>query len=92
MFLWACIFLCIWLLVSGNESDNESEISTENDAESIQSNEADIGLKSLLDDDNHDDDEMNIEKKVCRTVWGLRINYWLNMWNLWYFVFEGGRE
>jgi preprotein translocase subunit SecG len=64
-FLWVCIFIC--LLVSGNESDNESESSTEDDAESIQSQEADIGLKSLLDDDNQDDDEMNI-KKVCRPV------------------------
>jgi hypothetical protein len=67
-------FLCICLLVSGNESDNESENSTEDDAESIQSNEADIGLKSLLDDDNQDDDEMNI-KKVCRTVWCLSKDY-----------------
>jgi hypothetical protein len=61
------VFLFICVLVSGNESDNESENSTEDDAESIQSKEADVGLKSLLDDDNRDDDEMNIEK-VCRTV------------------------
>jgi hypothetical protein len=65
----------MYLLVSGNESDNESENSTEDDAESIQSKETDIGLKSLLDDDNQDGDEMNIEKKVCRTVWGLSKNY-----------------
>jgi hypothetical protein len=64
------IFLCICLLVSGNESDNESENSTEDDAESIESKEAEIGLQSLLDDENQDDDEMNIENKVCRIVWG----------------------
>lgn len=64
------IFLCISLLVSGNESDNESENSTEEDAESIENKEAEIGLQSLLDDENQDDDEMNIENKVCRTVWG----------------------
>ncbi|PNF36884.1 hypothetical protein B7P43_G08882 [Cryptotermes secundus] len=50
--------------ISGNESDNESENSTEDDAESVQSKEVDIGLKSLLDDDNQNGDEMSIEKKV----------------------------
>lgn len=52
--------ICVYFLVSGNESEN----STEGDEDSIQSKEAGIGLKSLLNDDN-EDDETSTEKKVC---------------------------
>jgi hypothetical protein len=50
-------------LVSGNESYSESENLTNDDEDSTHSNEPEVGLRSLLDDEN--EDEMNTEKKVC---------------------------
>jgi hypothetical protein len=47
-------------------SENESENSTEGEEDSIQSTEAEVGLKSLLNDE--DNDETSIEKKVCRNM------------------------
>jgi len=61
----------VCVLVSGNESYSESENSTNDDDEdddSRHSNEPEVGLRSLLDDEN--EDEMNTEKKVCIIVHG----------------------
>jgi hypothetical protein len=63
--------ICVYFLVSGNESEN----STEGDEDSIQSKEAEVGLKSLLNDDSGDDDETSIEKKVCRIIRSLIKTY-----------------
>jgi hypothetical protein len=63
----SCIFIA-YFLVSGNESYSESENSTNDDADSTHSNEPEVGLRSLLDDEN--EDEMNTEKKVCIIVQG----------------------
>lgn len=60
----------VCFLVSGNESYSESENSTNDDEDSTHNNEPEVGLRSLLDDDNENEDEMNIEKKVCIIVHG----------------------
>jgi hypothetical protein len=64
-----CIFI-VYFLVSGNESYSESENSTDDDGDSTHSNEPEVGLRSLLDDDNENEDEINTEKKVCIIVQG----------------------
>jgi hypothetical protein len=63
----SCIFI-IYFLVSENESYSESENSSDDDGDSTQSNEPEVGLRSLLGDDNENDDETNTEEKVCRIV------------------------
>jgi hypothetical protein len=66
------MYFHVCFLVSGNESYSESENSTnDDDDDSTHSNEPDVGLRSLLDDDNGNEDEMNTEKKVCIIVWFL---------------------
>jgi len=64
------MYFHVCFLVSGNESYSESENSTNDDNDSIHSNEPEVGLRSLLDDDNENEDEMNTEKKVCIIVHG----------------------
>jgi hypothetical protein len=63
------MYFHVCFLVSGNESYSESENSTNDDEEdSTHSNEPEVGLRSLLDNEN--EDEMNTEKKVCIIVHG----------------------
>lgn len=64
------MYLHVCFLVSGNESYSESENSTNDDEDSTHSNEPEVGLRSLLDDDNENEDEMNTEKKVRIIVQG----------------------
>jgi hypothetical protein len=57
--------ICIYFLVSDNESENSTEEDDDDDEDdSIQSKETEVGLKSLLNDDN-EGDETSIERKVC---------------------------
>jgi hypothetical protein len=64
------MYFHVCFLVSGNESYSESENSTNDDEDSTHSNEPEVGLRSLIDDDNENEDEMNTEKKVCVIVLG----------------------
>jgi hypothetical protein len=64
------MYFHVCFLVSENESYSESENTTNDDEDSTRSNEPEVGLRSLLDNDNENEDEMNTEKKVCIIVHG----------------------
>jgi hypothetical protein len=64
------MYFHVCFLVSGNESYSESENSTSDDEDSTHSNEPEVGLRSLLNDGNENDDEIKKKKKVCIIVHG----------------------